>query len=178
MWPVEFWLNGKWAPFFTGGGVFYLIRTHGVTRARLGLLAASFSLALIYALSDAKRQDPAIGDGLTHLLVIATAVTAIFFVFYLIATRRWEMKASLLTYWAGVLTYPVYLIHQNYGYMIFEQVRKLSSNGPLAMVSVLVVVLVLSGTIHAFAERPLGRILRRTLDKHNRRNSAASVAEA
>ncbi len=177
MWPIEFWLNAKWAPFFVAGGVFYLIRTRGITSARLCLLAVAFILALVYGLSDGQRHSQSTGNALIEMSVVAGMITAIFFVFGLIALNRFQMRASLITYFSGVLTYPVYVIHQNFGYMIFEQFRQSWNNVPLAMTLMLIAVFAFSWAIHAFTERPLGQFLRRVLDNRYPTKPATAKAE-
>ncbi len=164
MWPLQFWLNAKWAPFFVAGGVFYLIRTQGETLGRYALLAASFVLALIYALGDAASQGTGPEAVALRPVVVGTVVTAIFGVFWMIATGRFTMRASAITFYAGALTYPVYVIHQFFGAMLFEQLRMALGSVPLAMALVVAAVAALAWAIHVGVERPLGKRLRRLLD--------------
>ena len=163
MWPLEFWLNARWAPFFIAGGVFYLIRTSGITLARLGLLVVSFTLALMYTAAHEENHTVASGLALLPSPVVALILTCIFATFWLIATCRLHTNASAFTYYAGALTYPVYLLHQNFGFMLFEQSSKAWDNVVLAMVSTLTAVVVISWAIYVAIERPLGRMLRRAI---------------
>ena len=176
MWPVEFWLNAKWAPFFVAGGVFYLIRTQGASRARVALLAVSFALALVYSLRNVATQSLSRQDALFELGVVAAIVSAIFVVFWLIATNRFRMEASRLTFYAGALTYPVYVVHQFFGFMVFEQLRMAWNNVPLAMMTMIALVLAISWLIHVAVERPLGPRLRKALDRQPRLLPVSSSA--
>ena len=177
MWPVEFWLNAKWAPFFTAGGIFYLIRTRGITPSRIALLVVSFTLALVYALGDGHEQNQAAGHKLIQLPIIVAAVTVMFITFWLIAIRRLQMQGSWLTFYAGALTYPVYVVHQNFGYMIFGHIHETWGNGFLAMALVLIAVFGLSWFIHAFIEQSLSPRLRRMLDNRYARKSITPAVE-
>jgi peptidoglycan/LPS O-acetylase OafA/YrhL len=160
MWPAEFWLNAKWAPFFTAGGVFYLVRTRGITPARLGLLAVSFVLAQLHALQQAPLASP--GEPVfVPTAVVASVVTAVFALFWLIATGRLRMNPSPFIFYAGALTYPMYVIHQNLGFMIYGQLHKASGQVSGSIALMLVVLLAASWCIHRFIERPLSRVLRR-----------------
>jgi peptidoglycan/LPS O-acetylase OafA/YrhL len=159
MWPVEFWLNAKWAPFFAAGGVFYLVRTLGLTLRRLLLLAAAFALAQFYAIYRA----PAAGSG--SPLVVAAFITAIFVVFSLVAARRFQMKGSAWIYYAGALTYPLYVIHQNLGFMVYARLLALLDSVNAALALMLVLLLGLSWCVHAYVEAPLSPRLRRWLAK-------------
>lgn len=165
MWPVEFWLNAKWAPFFIAGGVFYLIRTRGITPARLGLLSASFALALIYALLDGHRQNQSAGNEFIQLPVIAAVITAIFLVFWLIAVNRFQVPKSPLVYYAGALTYPLYVIHQNLGYMLFKQLHQAWGSTLIALAIMTTAIFCLSWAVHVIIERPAGKLLRNALNK-------------
>ena len=66
-------------------------------------------------------------------------------------------RASAITFYAGALTYPVYVIHQFFGAMLFEQLRMALGSVPLAMALVVAAVAVLAWAIHVGVERPLGR---------------------
>lgn len=163
MWPVEFWLDAKWAPFFVAGGVFYQVRKHGFTPFRLGLLGAAFALAAFYTGWDGPEESAINMAPLARLTVQISAVVAIFTLFWLIATRRFRMRASPFVYYAGVLTYPMYLIHQNLGFMLYERLHRATGMVIVPLLLMLAVLLALSWCIHAQAERPLGSRVRRWL---------------
>jgi peptidoglycan/LPS O-acetylase OafA/YrhL len=163
MWPIEFWLNAQWAPLFAAGGVFYLVRTQGVTLARLALLAVSFALAQFYALGYGPLHDAPAGQGSVSAVVVVSIVTAIFALFWLIASGRFRMKASPLIYYAGALTYPLYVVHQNLGFMIYGRLHKASGMVTVSLVLMLAALLLISWCIHAYVERSLSQVLRRWL---------------
>lgn len=165
MWPVEFWLDAKWAPFFTAGGVFYLVRTQGVTPFRLALLGVSFALAQLYAVQEALAHAASNGRGSAQLVVAMVVVGAIFALFGLIAAGRWRMKPSRFIYFAGALTYPVYVVHQNLGFMIYDGLHKLSGMVLVPLALMLTAVLLIGWCIHAYVERPLSPVLRRWIGK-------------
>jgi peptidoglycan/LPS O-acetylase OafA/YrhL len=169
MWPVEFWLDAKWAPFFSAGALFYLVRAHGVSRARLALLATSFALAQLYAIGEGTQAGIAVA-------MVASVVTAIFALFWLIATGRLRMKSSPFVFYAGALTYPMYVIHQNLGFMVYGRLHQASGLVVVSLVSMLALLLLTSWCIHAWVERPLGQAMRRRLAGAAR--TRATVAEA
>lgn len=172
-WPVEFWLAAKWAPLFVAGGVFYRIRQHGLTPFRLALLGAAFDLAQVYA----GLYDPpefAVGAQATTVLWVQGAVlSAIFVLFWLVATGRFKMRASPFAYYAGALTYPLYLVHQNLGTMLYERLYRASNMVLASLALMLVCVFALSWCVYTFVERPLGRRLRRWLEGRRRQNTVA-----
>jgi peptidoglycan/LPS O-acetylase OafA/YrhL len=165
MWPVEFWLDAKWAPFFTAGGVFYLIRTQGATLVRLALLAACFVLAQVYAVQESIALDATGSQGSAPLVVVAAVISAIFALFGLISAGRLRMQPSPFIYYAGILTYPVYVVHQNLGFMIYDGLHRLSGMVIVPLVLMLVAVLLIGWCIHTYVERSLSQVLRRWIGK-------------
>lgn len=153
-WPVELWLNAKWAPLFVAGGTFFLIRTSGLTRVRGCLLLASWVLAVLYAVRGSAS------DSAASAWICAGVITAIFAVFLAIAFDCWRMSSSRLTRIAGALTYPVYLIHQFFGCMLYELLRGGIDSTPIALGITTLVVLLISWAIHIFIEKPTGPLLR------------------
>lgn len=165
MWPLEFWLCAKWAPLFTAGGVFYLIRTAGVTRLRLALLAVSFALAQVYAadygpLSSAGEETPGVSR-----VVVGVIIAAFYVLFTLVAGARLQMRASPFVFYAGVLTYPLYLVHEGLGFMVYSRLYDGTGLAGVSLALTLVLLVSLSWCIYAYVERNLGPLLRRWLSQ-------------
>jgi peptidoglycan/LPS O-acetylase OafA/YrhL len=97
------------------------------------------------------------------VVVVVSIVTAFFALFWLIASGRFRMKASPLIYYVGALTYPLYVVHQNLGFMIYGRLHKASGMVTVSLVLMLAVLLLISWCIHAYVERSLSQVLRRWL---------------
>lgn len=177
MWPVEFWLNARWAPFFIAGGIFYKVRTAGVSGTRVALLAGSLIMAVFYAVFDRDSAHPPEGQVLRNLIV-GGFVVAVFGIFWLIAKGRLSLNESALTRHAGALTYPVYIVHQFFGAMLYERLRPLIGHAPLALALTTAIVIAIAWLIHAHVERPLGPRLRRLLDRPRSLKPAPGTAPA
>jgi len=161
MYPVELWLNAKWAPFFVAGCVLYRMRAEGVNQRRIALLIASWLLAVAWSLADSAKG---IGPNLPlNPVVVAGLVTAIFATVTLLTIGGVRIEVSRFTAIAGALTYPLYLVHQNIGYVLHAKLFALSGNARLALAIVFVIVLLLSWIIHHGVERFLGPWLRRKI---------------
>ncbi|MFM2054769.1 MAG: hypothetical protein RL456_2806 [Pseudomonadota bacterium] len=178
MYYPELWLALDWAPLFSAGILFYRIRHHGLTRRRYLLLWWSFVLALGHSTQPWEMAIGAPGDPPRSAWVVACALTAFFGLFSLIAADRWQMRGSALTVWAGALTYPVYLLHQNIGYMLLEAWREALPSFPLRLALVMAVVLVAAWAVHRGVERPLGPMLRRWIDPSRTRGRRPVRASA
>jgi peptidoglycan/LPS O-acetylase OafA/YrhL len=160
MYPLERWLVVTWAPFFVAGICCHLIHRRGATPLRWGLLAASYVLALV---AVATRRELVIAPGPAHpadLPVAATLVSLFFLAFLLIVLRRWELRASAWLRVAGALTYPVYLLHQNIGYVLIELPAWADWPFLLRAAAVTLFVGGLAWTVHVRVERTLGPRLR------------------
>jgi peptidoglycan/LPS O-acetylase OafA/YrhL len=172
---LEFWLDANWAPFFTAGICCYLLRQRGVTRARLALLAWSFLLCLFFACVQPFRSTTEGARWTTVDALIAGGIIIAFFAaFLLIAFNRWRMAASPLTVWAGALTYPVYLLHQDIGYMLIEAPFWRAVPFGLRVLCTALAVVAAAGMVHRLVEKPLGPWLRRLVSGSRRLQPAVS----
>lgn len=167
MWSVEFWLNAKWAPFFVAGGVFFLIRTRGITVFRISLLFSAYVLAVLYAIREAGQlsvrfsnyaatQGGEVGSQDYFKPEIVTMIVSIFFgIFVLIAIRGWSMPRSTIVIWCGVLTYPVYLLHQNIGYVLYGYLHQAMGIPVLGLLVTLLLVIGFASSVHRWVEMTL-----------------------
>jgi peptidoglycan/LPS O-acetylase OafA/YrhL len=154
-WPIEFWLNAKWAPLFVAGGTFFLIRTKGWSTRRGVLLLASWILATQYAVRGASTDNP---------WIVAGVITIIYAAFLGIAFDAWRLPRSHLTVMAGTLTYPVYIIHQFFGAMAYEQIYQLGNSAGAALGLTTLLVVIIGWAMHRFVEKPLGPRLRKLIE--------------
>ncbi|MEK7778855.1 MAG: hypothetical protein AAB293_02150, partial [Pseudomonadota bacterium] len=66
--------------------------------------------------------------------------------------------------WVGALTYPLYLIHQNIGFMIYNATYTMF-NPHVLFWGLVIGILMLSHAIHILVEKPLARTMRSNLYK-------------
>ncbi|MEO0406618.1 MAG: acyltransferase, partial [Cyanobacteria bacterium P01_A01_bin.135] len=138
---AERWLILPYAHLFVMGIVFYRLRQQGSSWLRYGLLAAS----LAYHLSVAPEPDKLV------------AVLLFMGAFFLINAGRLEAISVPPLLWLGAISYPLYLLHQNIGYIV---IRALEGWGVLPAVSVGVatgVAIALAAVVTAMVERPGGQ---------------------
>jgi peptidoglycan/LPS O-acetylase OafA/YrhL len=162
MYPLEFWLAAKWAPLFCAGICFYLLSTRGRSPLRLVLIAVSYLLALVYEVGPNLRSSQAAPD-LVSAWVGGAAITAFYALFFWIAGGQRQFKPSSLSVWAGLMTYPVYLLHQNIGYVLLETLAPSGLPFGLRLLFAATTVAVLAWIIVSFVEKPLAPRLRRLL---------------
>ena len=116
---LGFLLITDYSPLFIAGAVCFLIRSHGATLTRLGLVGAAWTFALYHALDEIPRLEAKYHTPLSPY-VVAGVVSVFFIALVAVALRRTGGLERVNWVTLGALTYPLYLIHQNIGYMIFN----------------------------------------------------------
>lgn len=160
MYPVEFWLAADWAPYFCVGAVSFLIRSSGWTVGRLMLLFFAYLLALYYPI--AKVLYPK-GGGVSDLdpWLVGGWVTVFFGVFLLISFGGVRLRRNFWILWAGTLTYPVYLLHENIGYVLLRFFCEYGVPYCFSAAAVFGMVGCVAWAVSFFVERPLAPRFRR-----------------
>ncbi|MFU2328098.1 acyltransferase family protein [Pseudomonas sp. NFX98] len=150
-----------YSAYFIAGATFYLIWTEGITKTRLSLLIGSLALACYTAIVFAKLLET-IYPTQFNLVIICSIITIFFMTFYLIATNKtiaigaWNWTAL------GALTYPLYLLHQMIGFMIFN-IAYPAVNPHLLLWGTTALMIAASYIIHKKAEVPISNLLRKLL---------------
>lgn len=108
-------LNMKWSPLFFGGMMFYTIWKDELERKKwTSHFLIGFSLISYYILTLTKATDP-----LKSSIEECIVVTGFFFTFYLLSFEKITfLSKSKILLFLGKISYPLYLIHQNIGYII------------------------------------------------------------
>lgn len=131
------------APYFIAGILFYLIRKHGLSRERLGLLA----LALVAA----ALADRALG-GITASIVFVIVGVAL--------SGGLRFAVSPVTLWLGAISFPLYLLHRNSGYLLLFKLQSLGLTSIASVAIALAFALALASLVHFLVEKPAMRVLR------------------
>lgn len=148
-----FLLIADYATYFIGGAMCYLIWSKGPTLARFAVLGASFGLAIF-------QCGPTLGAFEAHYKTdlnssIVISILAVFYVVMLVVSLRWTgMIARFRWPLAGALSYPLYLLHQNIGYIIFNHLYPVI-NPHLLLWATTIFVIALAYAVHTLVERRL-----------------------
>lgn len=169
---VGYLLVADYAAYFIAGATCFLIWSHGVSHAKAALLALCWCVALWQSLQRAALTADSLHTRLDPLIV-AALVTACFAVMLLVALRRtgaWGRSRCVL---AGALTYPLYLLHQNIGFMLFNLAYP-RFNPHVILWGTLLLVLGMAFAVHVLVEKRCAPLLKRAL----RRRAAAVPRQA
>jgi peptidoglycan/LPS O-acetylase OafA/YrhL len=146
-----------YAPCFIGGAMAFIIYSRGLTLARFsGLLTAGAAAAH----HSVGRAPPSIFEA----SVVIGLVTLFFALMLLIAVRRTGFVGRRNWLAIGALTYPLYLIHQNVGYMIFNAAYP-AINPHVLLWGTLALMIGAAYVVHRWVERPLSTALKRGLTR-------------
>lgn len=160
---LRFLLISDYATFFIGGATIYLIWSKGLTIPRALMTLCSLILGVtqsIKGLDDIRRyyhtdMDPVI----TAMLVIG-----FYAVMLLVALRKTGALAGMRWVTIGALTYPLYLLHQNIGYIIFNHAHT-HVNIHLIFWGTIALMLLGAWLIHKLIEQKAAPALKRVLNK-------------
>lgn len=163
-WTIQLWLCTHWAPLFAAGMLFHQLRHQGGTPLRWALLALAMSMAAVNAWSEAARVTPESRPDL--MPAIAAGAVVVFFVLFLAIQVGWfRLRPRAWITLAAALSYPLYVVHQNIGYMLSTRLGEIGVGATLGLVLTFAGVLALSWLINRWIERPLARPLRRAVER-------------
>jgi peptidoglycan/LPS O-acetylase OafA/YrhL len=147
------------APYFAAGMLFYLIQQpQGRTWQRYALLLASYLLALRSVIGKINAEALWYHEAGSHAVGVGI-VTLFFGVFLLIVFRKINLSRFTWLSWLGALTYPLYLVHSDIGFIAFHRLHHLF-NKYVLLGGVLLAVFIMAYLIHVLVEKrfskPLG----------------------
>jgi peptidoglycan/LPS O-acetylase OafA/YrhL len=150
-----------WAPYFVAGMLFSLIARYGWQWRFIVPLGIAYLGCDAYALHYFGGQTFKYGVVWSRPVVIAV-ITAIFLVFAAIASGVTVPGARWVGAAAGI-TYPLYLLHENIGYVGLDVLHRYGVNRWLGLAVVLVTVAALAWLVHVLVEnrcaKPVERLV-------------------
>jgi peptidoglycan/LPS O-acetylase OafA/YrhL len=163
--PAFYFLIPTYAPLFAAGMIFYLLQTQLYAKWKMyALLAIAYYLSLRSALPEAATHGITFGHTMSPV-VIVIVITAIFLIFFAIIHRvfdlsRWPWLSAL-----GALTYPLYLLHGNIGYLLFQHGAEMI-NKYVLLASIVLLMLGLAYLLNRFVEKPGSKLVKQLLVKN------------
>ncbi|HTL58626.1 MAG TPA: acyltransferase [Candidatus Limnocylindrales bacterium] len=116
---ARFFLFPEWSSYFIAGAMFYLIHREGPSAYKLAIILGCYGLSLGYALN---LLPTAAGHGSfeVNFPVVIGAIGLFYLVFLALALKPRAEPHSNSFYRIGLLTYPLYLLHQDIGYLLLH----------------------------------------------------------
>ncbi|WP_309081135.1 acyltransferase [Zhihengliuella sp.] len=146
------------APLFAGGIALFLIFRFGHTPLRWIVLGTNVALSAFFT---GKRVSGEVESLVGYTIApevywpIVVALFALLAGMTLTRARDWSIPGATT---AGALTYPVYLLHQMWGWWLIGILAPVLPR-PVTLAVVVALVLVAAFAVHRAVERPYGRTL-------------------
>jgi len=152
---ITFFIFPEFSGYFIAGATFYLISQGSLSFFRTTLVILSYFLCLYSINTRIEEFDNYYSTELSRSLIYSM-ITCFFLIFYAVATKKTYFinKPVMLTF--GALTYPLYLLHQNIGYLIINQLNPIFNKYFILFIT-LVIVFALAWSVHHFIERRYGK---------------------
>jgi peptidoglycan/LPS O-acetylase OafA/YrhL len=151
------------AAFFIAGATFYLVWAQGPTMGRAVLIALSWVLALYQTTHGLPRFG-----GHYHTVmsgpVVAGLISSYFVAMLLVSLRRTGPVGRRSWLMAGAVTYPLYLLHENIGFMVFNRLYPVLSPHGILWGTTAAVLLAAYG-VHVLVERPYARPMKAAVNR-------------
>jgi peptidoglycan/LPS O-acetylase OafA/YrhL len=116
---LMFLTSARWSGHFIAGATYFLIHRSGLTPRRVLLLLTAGVYSTSMAASNADMMTDHYHAPFNPFVI--AAMVASFHVLFFSVSQGWTQFSTKAFRVVGTLTYPLYLIHQNIGYLILEQ---------------------------------------------------------
>ncbi|MEY2816830.1 MAG: hypothetical protein RL275_293 [Chloroflexota bacterium] len=151
-----YWLNVNYSVYFIAGATFFLIRSKGVSFLRIFILSTSWIIACLQAFEDILIREKYYKTPMNENIVLLV-ISTFYLILFLIALNKTNIIGQFDWSFLGALTYPLYLLHQNIGYMIFNSIYP-KINEHIIFWGVIILILIMSYLVTRFEKKMLSPI--------------------
>ncbi|MCF6195408.1 MAG: acyltransferase [Emcibacter sp.] len=162
----------NYSGYFIAGALFYLIRRDGLSTYKVGMIAICFYSILKNSYWHMLENEELYQTEYS-IAVVGFILFFCFGLMFLVSINKAKVFNKPFMLKIGVLTYPLYLIHQNIGYQLFNY---FSPEKPsyIFLIAIVFTMIITSYFIHKIIEQPLSRFLGIFFDKFFVRNRSKS----
>lgn len=147
----------EFAPWFALGMLVQFVQSRGLSNEAALILAAALALSFAHMPLTRDWMETHYGFALSNAELIAANI-AIVAIFVIALSVSGAVRATATTFAIGGLTYPLYLLHQNIGYLAIGALAP-SAGRWLAVLAVTAAMIALSWAVWRYVETPLRRTL-------------------
>ncbi len=152
----------NYAAYFIAGSMCFLVWSQGFSLLRGGVILAAWLVALTQSAKEVGDFESHFHTGLDARVVVVL-ITIFFAVMLLVATRRTGPLGKRRWLALGAITYPLYLLHQYIGYMIFNAAYPAIDRHVLLW-GTIALMLVAAYGVNVLLERRLAALLKNMLN--------------
>lgn len=148
----------NWSSYFIAGIIFYQIYTKGFSFKYITLLFLSFSTSLYHAFLKLEHFEQHFETSFSSLIV-GSIIFYYYLVMLLISTNNLSVINSSRLTSLGMLTYPLYLIYQNVGFILLNKYEDYFNKYTLVLL--IIIMILVSGFSRS---KPEKSILKRSVN--------------
>ncbi|CAH0209132.1 acyltransferase family protein [Pseudomonas brassicacearum] len=152
----------EYSTYFIAGAMFYQVWLNGASKLRCATIISSCAFAIYQGINMLPRLERHYQVEF-NIFIVAATIFIYYVVMGLVAKKKMGWMAGRRWIVLGVITYPLYLLHQNVGFMVFNTLYP-AVNPHVLLWGTVTLMVVLSLFIHVVFERAMARQLRRILD--------------
>lgn len=176
---LRYLLIVDYAPYFIAGAMCFLIWEKGVSPTRVGAIMVSWLMALYESVDFVPAFEEHYQTEINNYIVVAI-VTALFVVMFMVSLGRTGFVGNKRWVFLGMLTYPLYLIHQTVGFMVFNMAYP-EADPHLLLWLTIIFMLVIAYFVNIAIERrlslPLRNVMNYLLEKISQKIKRTKPAE-
>ena len=162
VYPLGRLLLDGYSANFIAGAAFFFIWHRGISWGRCLIAASAWGCAVYQSIINMHEFEIRIQNDLSPF-VIATIVSVFFLIMGVIAGRKTGVIGRINWVWLGAITYPLYLLHQNLGFMIYN-LTYTHTDPEILFWSLIIGMILLAFLIHIAVERPAAKSIKNFLN--------------
>jgi peptidoglycan/LPS O-acetylase OafA/YrhL len=164
LWPNKYYryfLIVDYSAYFIAGATCFLIWSRGLSATRLGMLLLCWCFAVFQSTQVLDDMSKHYNTEMSQY-VVGCLITGFFLVTLLISLKATGALGKMQWIVPGMLTYPLYLVHENTGFVIFNSLYP-AVNAHVLLWATLGVMLATAYIVHVLIERRFAPPMKRTL---------------
>lgn len=152
--------------YFISGMIFYKIYKNGFfLKHFVGLIICLF-LSVYHEIAYCLVFSIDLGVSLSKEVIVIFNLV-IYLLMFLVSTKRLEWMNKKIFLSLGVITYPLYLLHQKIGYIMFDYFSEVDKNALL--VYLILGFMLVSYGVNKYIEKPITNVLKRSMIRDKNR---------
>lgn len=148
---VNSFLLTSYSSYFIAGAFFYLLRKDGFSVLYLVGITLSYYLSIKHAYWGIPRLNEHYQTEFSAFVIIGI-ISIFYFLMFLVAAKKAGLLNKSVMLHLGALTYPLYLIHQNIGFMVFNYFGNNDNKNVVLLVTIFMM-LIISYVISRYCEK-------------------------
>lgn len=155
----------NWSSYFIAGMVFYQIFKSKINTQYIILLCITMFISIFHAISKIENLESHHNDTFSPFYISGIIIT-FYILMFLVSSGKLNIINSSKLIKLGLLTYPLYLIHENIGFIIFNQLGT-ESNKYIILFLTIILMLFVSYVISIFYDPRISSYLKIKFKKLN-----------